>query len=289
MKNRNDSDLKIAVAQSLENLSRAGLQWLVRGESERIIQWMSEYGGDIQVQPAATDRVSPMPSGAQPDVMDISEGAEAVQVRPLFTTTTEAVSEKLGSWNSAFLPVEQRQAILDAQSHIVSACSKCSQLVCSRTRTVYGVGNCKAEIVFIGEGPGFEEDRQGIPFVGPAGQLLDKIIIAMNLERPNVYIMNAVKCRPQNNRTPTDEEIANCQPYFQQQLDVIQPKFIVCLGAVAARALLKTSLGIGKLRGKFYSYCGAQVAVTYHPAYLLRNPDAKKLTWEDMKKVMAAM
>lgn len=286
MQNRNDSDLKIAIAQSLENLNRAGLHWLARGSSASVTQWMSEHGGKIEY--------STKP-GSEPTVATIPSAVESLNLAPTKVEAAQLIraaplaEEAAGSWNTPRLPASDRQPILDAQAQLVAACNKCSELVCSRSRTVYGVGNCNTEIVFIGEGPGFEEDRQGIPFVGPAGQLLDKIILAMKLQRSDVYIMNAVKCRPQNNRNPTDEEIANCQPFFQKQLETIQPKFIVCLGAIAARALLKTPLGIGKLRGKFYSYCGAKVAVTYHPAYLLRNPDAKKLTWDDMKMVMSAM
>jgi len=140
-----------------------------------------------------------------------------------------------------------------------------------------------------GEAPGAEEDRVGEPFVGPAGQLLDKILSSSGLKKPEVYIVNALKCRPPNNRTPTDSEIENCRPFFEAQLETIQPEFIVCWGAVAVRAVLGSTESIGRLRGKFHNYRGAKVLVTYHPAYLLRTPDAKKLTWEDMKMLMREM
>jgi DNA polymerase len=137
-----------------------------------------------------------------------------------------------------------------------------------------------------GEAPGADEDRTGEPFVGAAGQLLDKILIASSLKRDEVYIMNSLKCRPPNNRTPVDSEIDNCRPFFESQLETIQPDYIVCWGSIAVRAVLKSTESVGRLRGKFHSYRGAKVMVTYHPAYLLRNPDAKKLTWEDMKMLM---
>jgi DNA polymerase len=146
------------------------------------------------------------------------------------------------------------------------------------------------KVCFFGEAPGADEDKQGIPFVGRAGQLLDKIIEASQLRRPeDVYILNSLRCRPPNNRTPAPEEVENCRPFFEMQLEVLQPKYIVCLGAVAVRAILQTNVSIGSLRGKFHNYRGAKVLVTYHPAYLLRNPDAKKLVWEDMQILMKDM
>jgi uracil-DNA glycosylase len=168
----------------------------------------------------------------------------------------------------------------------VNACRKCEEIVCRRQRTVFGVGPSNARIVMFGEAPGAEEDRSGIPFVGAAGQLLDKIIGASGLKREEVYILNALKCRPPNNRTPVDTEIENCRPFFESQLEIIQPSYIVCWGAIAVRSVLKSTDSIGRLRGRFHSYRGAKVMVTYHPSYLLRNVDAKRLTWEDMKMLM---
>lgn len=140
-----------------------------------------------------------------------------------------------------------------------------------------------------GEAPGAEEDRTGEPFVGPAGQLLDKILVATGLKRDEVYIMNTLKCRPPNNRTPTEIEVENCRPFFESQIEILQPEYIICWGSVASRALLKTTESIGRLRGRFYRYKQAKVLVTYHPSYLLRNPDAKRQTWEDMKFLMRDM
>jgi DNA polymerase len=143
--------------------------------------------------------------------------------------------------------------------------------------------------VFLGEGPGANEDRLGEPFVGEAGQLLDKIMGACKLARSDVYILNTVKCRPPANRNPSQDELANCWGYAEKQLEILQPEFICCLGSVAARTLLKTTQSIGRLRRQFHSYRGSRVLVTYHPAYLLRTPSAKKHVWEDMKLLMKEM
>jgi DNA polymerase len=144
-------------------------------------------------------------------------------------------------------------------------------------------------VVLFGEAPGADEDRAGRPFVGAAGQLLDKIILASKLQREELFIMNTLKCRPPGNRTPEEAEIASCRGYFERQLELLRPEFVVCLGAVAAKSLLQTQASIGQLRGKFHSYRGAQVVVTYHPAYLLRNPEMKKHTWADMQMLMRAL
>lgn len=171
----------------------------------------------------------------------------------------------------------------------VSRCVLCADCG-GRTQAVFGVGNPHARLCFLGEAPGADEDQQGIPFVGRAGKLLTDIIEkGMTLSRNDVYILNVLKCRPPGNRTPTPEEASNCWPFLERQLAIIRPEFIVCLGATAAQTLLKTTQAIGKLRGRFHTFGGAQVICTYHPAYLLRNPAAKKDTWEDMKLVMEAM
>jgi DNA polymerase len=144
-------------------------------------------------------------------------------------------------------------------------------------------------VVLFGEAPGADEDRTGRPFVGAAGQLLDKIIAASKLQREDLFIMNTLKCRPPGNRTPEEAEIASCRGFFERQFELLRPEFVVCLGAVAAKSLLQTQASIGQLRGKFHSYRGAQVVVTYHPAYLLRNPEMKKHTWSDMQMLMRAL
>jgi DNA polymerase len=171
----------------------------------------------------------------------------------------------------------------------VKACTRCKELSDTRTQTVFGVGNPEARILFIGEAPGADEDAQGEPFVGRAGKLLNDIIAASRLKREEVYICNILKCRPPGNRTPADDECANCREYLDGQLAAIDPEYIVCWGAVAAQNLLKTTFSIGKLRGRFLQHGRAKVLCTYHPSYLLRNPAAKKDVWKDMQFLMADM
>ena len=170
----------------------------------------------------------------------------------------------------------------------LAGCTRC-KLHRRRTNIVFGVGNPHAELVFVGEGPGHDEDVQGIPFVGRAGQLLTQMIKAMGLSRDDVYIANVVKCRPPENRTPEKDEIATCLPFLLRQLTNINPKVIVCLGSVAAQALLNTNKSISHFRGQWIDFRGAKLIATYHPAYLLRNPHAKPEVWADLKKVMVLL
>ena len=187
-------------------------------------------------------------------------------------------------------PGDERSAALAAIAREVAACTRCPELARSRTQTVFGAGSPHARLVFCGEAPGGDEDRQGEPFVGRAGKLLtDMIHKGMKLRRQDVYILNILRCRPPGNRNPLPIEAANCREYLDRQLAVIQPEFICCLGAVAAQNLLETSVSIGKLRGRFHDYQGVKVLCTYHPAYLLRNPAAKKPTWEDIQLLMSEM
>jgi uracil-DNA glycosylase family 4 len=165
-------------------------------------------------------------------------------------------------------------------------CTRC-RLHEQRNKIVFGAGNPRAELVFVGEGPGHDEDMQGLPFVGRAGKLLTQMIEAMGLTREQVYICNVVKCRPPENRKPEDDEVATCSPYLYRQLDVIVPKAIVCLGGTAAQALLKTKDSISRFRGTWFDYRNTKLLATYHPAYLLRNPAAKGEVWKDLQKVMA--
>jgi len=171
-------------------------------------------------------------------------------------------------------------------SENLGECTRC-RLHKQRNKIVFGAGNPRAELVFVGEGPGRDEDMQGVPFVGRAGKLLTQMIEAMGLTRGDVYICNVVKCRPPENRKPEDDEVATCSPYLFRQLDVIAPKAIVCLGATAAQALLKTQDPISQFRGTWFDYRGTKLLPTYHPAYLLRNPAAKGEVWKDLQKVMA--
>jgi uracil-DNA glycosylase len=197
------------------------------------------------------------------------------------------------------LPAAPAPSLFDAANKIaddtllriredLGECTRC-KLHKHRHTIVFGDGNPKAELVFVGEGPGADEDAQGLPFVGRAGKLLTQMIEAMGLQRKDVYICNVVKCRPPENRTPEEDEVSTCSPFLLRQLDVISPRVIVCLGAVAAKTLLKTNRGISQFRGQWLDYRSSKLMATYHPAYLLRNPNAKPEVWKDLQKVMAVL
>ena len=187
-------------------------------------------------------------------------------------------------------PAEDRAASLALVAQDVARCTRCAELARTRKQTVFGVGNPHARLVFLGEAPGADEDRLGEPFVGRAGKLLtDMIEKGMRLKRADVYICNILRCRPPENRTPLPEEAGNCRRWLDVQLAIIRPEFICCLGACAAQNLLNTAESIGRLRGRIHQYQGARVICTYHPAYLLRNPAAKRQTWEDLQMLMHEM
>ncbi|MEI8344894.1 MAG: uracil-DNA glycosylase [Candidatus Omnitrophota bacterium] len=166
-----------------------------------------------------------------------------------------------------------------------AACRNCP-LCHTRTNVVFGVGNPRARLMFVGEAPGMDEDRQGEPFVGAAGQLLTRIVEAMGLKRSEVYIANCLKCRPPNNRNPLPEEIAVCTPFLMRQIRLIKPQVVCALGKFAAQTLLKTDESISRIRGRFFDFEGTRLMPTFHPAYLLRNPADKKLVWGDMRQIM---
>jgi uracil-DNA glycosylase family 4 len=167
-------------------------------------------------------------------------------------------------------------------------CTRC-KLHKTRHKIVFGDGNPKAQLVFVGEGPGRDEDMQGLPFVGRAGKLLTQMIEAMGLQRKDVYICNVVKCRPPENRQPEPDEVKACSPFLMRQIDAIAPRVIVCLGATAAKTILETDRGISQFRGQWLEFRGRKLMATYHPAYLLRNPSAKSEVWKDLQKVMAEL
>jgi len=185
--------------------------------------------------------------------------------------------------------VDDRSNGLAILRQMVVGCTRCTELAATRTQTVFGVGAPSARLCFLGEAPGADEDASGEPFVGRAGQLLTKIIEACTLTREQVYILNVLKCRPPDNRTPDPAEVTNCRPFLERQLEIIAPEFICCLGTTAAHALLQTAEPIGKLRRRWFTYGAAEVVCTYHPSYLLRNPAAKKDVREDMKMLMTRM
>jgi DNA polymerase len=186
---------------------------------------------------------------------------------------------------------EQRRHELTVLAERVSDCVRCAHLAATRTRTVFGVGPLDPELCLVGEAPGYNEDKEGEPFVGEAGQLLNRILAACGLKREEVYVCNIIKCRPPGNRTPTAEEADHCREYLEKQLELVRPRFLCALGGTAATHLLGTKLSLGKLRGRFHDYKGIPVLCTYHPAFLLphRSPEKKKDVWEDMKKLLARM
>lgn len=199
-------------------------------------------------------------------------------VAAIHATASEYVGESLAT--------DQRILQLKQLEESVAACRLCPALTSCRTKTVFGEGTPSPRIAFFGEGPGEEEDATGRPFVGRAGELLTKMMQACTLERDDVYILNTVKCRPPGNRNPEGDELANCRSNYEQQFNLLRPEYVVCLGAVSAQELLGTKLSVGRLRGTLHQYFASKVLVTYHPAYLLRNPAAKKAAWADLQMLM---
>jgi uracil-DNA glycosylase family 4 len=194
--------------------------------------------------------------------------------------------KKVKTGNIADVNVADKEEGLEKVCRQMGNCQLCP-LGKTRKNLVFGDGNPRAQIVFVGEAPGADEDEQGLPFVGRAGQLLTDIIVkGLKLQRKDVYICNILKCRPPNNRNPLPDEISKCEPFLKKQLQIISPKIICALGTFAAKTLLKTDIPISALRGRFHSYEGIKLMPTYHPAYLLRNPSAKKPVWDDVQMIM---
>lgn len=250
-------DLGRQFQQHLQSLRAAGVEWLPRA-------------GPLQVQ----NQVQAAPSG-------VIEGqpTSLAELPPLASADKLAVSG------------EERRQSLQLLAAQVSKCTRCSELAISRTQTVFGVGSLDPELCFVGEAPGADEDAQGEPFVGAAGQILNRIIAACGMTREEVYICNIIKCRPPGNRTPLAHEAGNCREYLVRQLEWVRPRFLCALGGTAAQHLLQTTEGIGRLRGRFHDYGGIPVMCTYHPAFLLphRSPAKKKDVWEDMKMLLRRM
>jgi DNA polymerase len=212
-------------------------------------------------------------------------------------TTTEADSTTIVAANirSADIRSADLQVGLDTVAQLaairedIGECVRCKLCTLGRKQIVFGVGNPNADLMFVGEAPGRDEDIQGIPFVGRAGQKLTQIIEAIGLKRDDVYIANVIKCRPPENRNPEPDEVEQCEPFLFRQVDTIKPKVIVALGTFAAKSLLKSTDSISRLRGRVYDYRGAKLVPTFHPAFLLRNPSCRREVWEDMKKVRALL
>jgi uracil-DNA glycosylase len=276
----NDDRLRHALRQTLESLAGAGVRQLPSG-----VAIAQEWREAARRQPPAAAAVVPAAAAAAaPATAGISTPAPAAArsldpPQPRTAAPAPAASPALTGGVSDAKTLK----ILAAE---VAACTLCHELASTRTQTVFGVGDPQARLVFLGEAPGADEDQQGEPFVGKAGQLLNKILEACRLRREDVYILNILKCRPPGNRNPLPEEAHNCRRFLNRQLQLINPEFICCLGSAAAQNLLGTTETIGKLRGRVHQFNGVKVVCTYHPAYLLRTPSAKKQTWEDMKLLM---
>lgn len=212
---------------------------------------------------------------------------EQSQEMPVTAAEEKAIPVAAGEplFDSVLPVIQDKPAALKAVREDIGDCTRC-RLHKGRKNIVFGVGNVNPDIMFVGEGPGADEDEQGEPFVGRAGQLLNNMISAMGLKRQDVYIANVVKCRPPGNRTPERDECDTCGPFLLRQIEIIRPKVIVALGAVAAKYLLAINDSMANLRGRWYDFKGAKLLVTYHPAYLLRDPRQKKEAWKDLQMVM---
>jgi DNA polymerase len=219
-------------------------------------------------------------SGSQTQLLSPDRLVPNSAERPEILESTRSLLEQ------TFHTAEQKAEGLSKLAEAVSVCKRCAELADTRRQTVFGVGNPDAEIMFIGEAPGADEDRQGEPFVGAAGKLMDRIIAACGLKREEIYICNILRCRPPGNRNPHPQEAANCREFLDAQIKIVAPKYIIAWGTVAAQNLLGETRPVGRLRGKFLQHGDARVMCTYHPSYLLRNESAKKLVWEDMKFFM---
>ena len=273
---------------------------------ERIEAWL-RYSDTLGINSFFLDRVNSSAASAAGQVTQV-EISEPSATEPIVSSApnvivpnvkTSAPQKQSSRTQSAVLPIVQPVSLFEESDRIagdtldriredIGECTRC-RLHKKRTNIVFGVGDPEADLVFVGEGPGRDEDVQGIPFVGRAGKLLTQMIEAMGLRRDDVYICNVVKCRPPENRTPEKDETSVCSPYLVRQIDVTRPKVIVCLGSVAAQTLLNTNQSLSRFRGEWQEYRGARLMCTYHPAYLLRNPSAKGEVWKDLQKVMAVL
>lgn len=293
-----------------EHLRLIGVEWLPAADPQSVRTLAEQFRRPGRDDPPAettsatptdasdNERVAAGRSGAgQPD-----SAGPPIDQRPQTATSDRAAAsattrhtpsdsfslladsaDPASSYPGAALSVEDRSIKLAQYAERVASCTRCEILSKCRTKTVFGEGRVNPRVVFFGEGPGRDEDLSGRPFVGKAGQLLTKMIQACKFQREDVYIMNTVKCRPPNNRNPESTEVENCREYFEAQLNILRPEYIVCLGLVSAQALLRTKLSVGRMRGKFHQYFDSKVLVTYHPSYLLRTPAAKKAAWEDLQ------
>lgn len=272
-----------AVVQRLEDFQRAGLtHW------KRIAPVIAEPS------PAAVETRSTVVPAKPARLLDpspsiINPPPQVASMPPKKAAVVPAVVSNPLTFQPLDLPLPERVSRLSALCDQVKGCTRCHELATTRKQTVFGVGNPQAKIMFIGEAPGADEDQQGEPFVGRAGQLLNDIIKACRMKREDIYICNVLRCRPPGNRLPSPEEANNCREYLDGQIAIVNPEYIVCWGSTAAKNLLASESPIGKMRGQFFQYGRAKVVCTYHPSYLLRNPAAKKDVWDDMKFLFLEM
>jgi uracil-DNA glycosylase len=254
---------------------------------EQVKDWL-RYGEDLGLGPYYRDRpplhaIAAAPGRASGTPINVAPSPSASQKSAPTSTILAATAPSL------FESIERIEGdTLPRIREDIGDCTRC-KLHKGRTKIVFGTGNPNADLMFVGEGPGRDEDLSGEPFVGRAGKLLTDMIKAMGLERADVYIANVVKCRPPENRLPEKDEIATCSPFLMRQIDAIKPKVICTLGSCSAQTLLQTAQGISKLRGEWFDFRGTKLMPTYHPAYLLRNPAAKPEVWKDLQKVMAVL
>jgi DNA polymerase len=306
-KDESTIDVQKLLRQQLISLARAGVTDLSAsaGEYEFSFEESSEpesassksvspSSDAAQSQTASSVKSSPPPAESSATSKSPATPKSPASLETELSSQPSTSTNRSGEVSSdspypGSIPADQRESALTVISEEVQSCTQCPELCTHRAHTVFGVGNPNTRLVFIGEGPGADEDRTGIPFVGAAGKLLDKILVASKIDRDEVYILNTVKCRPPGNRNPTEVELGNCWNYAERQLEVLQPEFICCLGSVAAKTLLKSTQSLGRLRQKFHQYRSSRVMVTYHPAYLLRNERAKVHVWNDMKMLMKEM
>lgn len=277
----------------LEHFRRSGVQFLPTADQNRVQQLIAQSQtpvSPIQSPPAAEEKTGsvapPVTAASPPSPAPTSPPRSRFGPVPV----SHAVSAPtLEPYAGPRLPVVERAARLNEIAGEVASCALCQVLASSRKHTVPGEGNPAARVCFLGEAPGADEDESGRPFVGRAGQLLTKMIEACTFRRDDVFILNTIKCRPPGNRNPAHDEVDNCRGYLERQLDIIQPEYIVCLGLVAAQTLLHSKLSIGRLRNQFHAYRGSKVLVTYHPSYLLREPEVKKAAWADLQFLLRDM
>ncbi len=303
--------IKAEAAALAAHLQRSGVQWLPNPVASATEQLASQFPSVSEPTAIATDptsvvankKAAPTPARTPARTPAETTAGDGGTVAPGPRSASRrgdehqpssnrpatrlhrvsAINAGSGDYPGDSLATDQRFEQLQQLEQKVAACTQCTALASCRNKTVFGEGNQSPRVAFFGEGPGSDEDRTGRPFVGQAGELLTRMLDACTFRREDVYILNTIKCRPPANRNPEAEELDNCRGFYEQQLNLLRPEYIVCLGAVSAQELLKTKLPVGQLRGSLHSYFASKVLVTYHPAYLLRNPAAKKAAWQDLQ------